>query len=79
MRMKIFVTGASGFVGGHVVEALAGDHEVLAMARSERSEAAVRARGAVPVRCDLSRIDPAVLEGVDAVVHCAARVEDPEG
>ncbi|MCA9706000.1 MAG: NAD-dependent epimerase/dehydratase family protein [Myxococcales bacterium] len=74
--MKIFVTGASGFVGGHVVERLARDHEMLAMARSSRSEAVVRERGATPVRCDLDGIGPEALAGVDAVIHCAARVED---
>jgi nucleoside-diphosphate-sugar epimerase len=33
--MKIYVTGASGFVGGAVVKAWAGKHELLAMPRSE--------------------------------------------
>lgn len=74
--MRIFVTGASGFVGGHVVEGLEADHEVLAMARSDRSQAAVEAFGARAVRCDLGTIEASHLQGVDAVIHCAARVED---
>ncbi|MCA9650497.1 MAG: NAD-dependent epimerase/dehydratase family protein [Myxococcales bacterium] len=74
--MRIFVTGASGFVGGHVVEGLEADHEVLAMARSDRSQAAVEAFGARAVRCNLGTIEASHLQGVDAVIHCAARVED---
>ncbi len=74
--MKVFVTGGSGFVGGHVIERLAARYEVLAMARSERSAEAVRRFGATPVTCDLDTLDATHLAGVDAVVHCAAYVEE---
>lgn len=74
--MRIFVTGASGFIGSHVARTLAGSHEVLAMARSEPSEAQVRALGATPVRCALGHVEPEHLHEVHAVVHCAARAED---
>lgn len=74
--MRIFVTGASGFVGGHVVATLAERHAMLAMARSDRSQAMVEELGAEAVRCDLSTIEPEDLRDVDAVVHCAARAED---
>lgn len=74
--MRVFITGGSGFVGGHVVERLSQRHEVHAMARSDRSAATVRGYGATPVRCDLDAVEPEHLAGVDAVVHCAAYVEE---
>lgn len=74
--MKVFITGASGFVGGHIVERLSRHHTVLAMARSARAEKAVAALGATPVRCDLDDVRAEHLAGCDAVVHCAAFVEE---
>jgi nucleoside-diphosphate-sugar epimerase len=61
--VKIVVTGASGFAGRHLVEALRGaGHEVVPWVRRETA-------GAVVV--DLLRIESAMLKGVDAVVHTA--------
>ena len=45
--MKLFVTGAGGYIGGHVVEqAVAAGHDVTGMVRSEEKAAKVRALGA---------------------------------
>ena len=73
--MKIFVTGASGFVGGAAAAHLAAEHEVAAMSRSEGSDAAISALGATPIRCDLDTVSAKDLEGVDAVIHSAAKVD----
>ena len=74
--MKIFITGASGFVGGHVTEALSPHHEVLAMARSEESARLVTGFGARPVKCSLGAVEASHLAGCDAIIHCAAFVEE---
>lgn len=75
--MQIFITGGSGFVGGHAIEHLvAAGHTVRAMARSDRSAAAVEGFGATAVRCDLDTVEAHHLEGCDAVVHAAAHVAD---
>src|SRR5215207_4149748 len=65
--MRIFVSGGSGFVGGHVVWALA---------RSDRAAAAVAGYGARPARGELGAVGPGLLRGADAVVHAAAFVEE---
>ena len=74
-----FVTGGSGFIGGALIERLRREGwEVRALARSDAAEAAVRERGAAPVRGDLG--DAAALEGgtvgCDVCFHAAAKVED---
>jgi nucleoside-diphosphate-sugar epimerase len=74
--VRIFITGASGFVGGAAAKRFVGDgHEVLAMSRSEKSDAAIRALGAMPVRCDLETVAAEHISGCEAVLHCAAFVE----
>jgi nucleoside-diphosphate-sugar epimerase len=74
--MRIFITGASGFVGGAAARHLrARGHDVAAMSRSEKSDAKIKEAGATPVRCDLDTIKPEHLAGIDAVIHSAAFVE----
>ena len=76
--MKIFVTGASGYIGGSVAAALMGaGHEVLGLVRSDARADQVRALGIEPVPGSLA--DAAVLAEAagraDAVVN-AANAED---
>lgn len=74
--MHVFVTGASGFVGGAAVQRLVADgHQVSAMSRSGGSDAKIHALGAEPVRCDLDTIAPEHLRDVDCVIHAAAYVQ----
>jgi nucleoside-diphosphate-sugar epimerase len=74
--MKIFVTGGSGFVGGHFIERVAKDHAVFALARSESSEKLGTKYGATPVRGELGAISRPMLEGIDVVVHAGAFVAE---
>ena len=62
---RVFLTGATGVVGGAVLERLLdrGD-EVMALARSDASEAALRERGTRPVRGDLLDTE-ALARGMD--------------
>ncbi len=74
--MKIFLTGGSGFVGGAVITALIPTHEIIALSRSNGSDAAIEALGASPRRGDLFDLPGGALEGAGAVIHCAAYVEE---
>jgi nucleoside-diphosphate-sugar epimerase len=73
--MRVFVTGATGFIGGAIVGQLVPRHTLLAMSRSPSGDDAVRKLGAEPVRCDLLTLAPGQIPACDAVVHCAAWVE----
>lgn len=74
--MKLFITGASGFIGGAIAKALSPSYAVRAMARSEDSARKIKALGAVPVICDLTTVTEGDLQGTDIVIHAAARAED---
>ncbi len=74
--MRIFVTGASGWIGSAVVaELLAADHAVLGLARSDASAGAVAAAGAEVCRGDIGDLDVlrSAARDSDGVVHLAFR------
>ena len=73
--MKIFVTGASGFIGGSVAAALvANGDQVRGLVRNSNKADAVAACGAVPVLGSLDQTDllQAEAKAADAVVNAAS-------
>ncbi|OZM81709.1 SDR family oxidoreductase [Pseudonocardia sp. MH-G8] len=72
--MRVFVTGASGWIGSAVTdELLTHGHEVVGLARSDTSAAALEAKGAGAHRGSLDDLDSlaSATEAADAVIHLA--------
>ncbi len=72
--MRIFVTGASGWIGSAVVpELVSAGHQVLGLARSDASAATVAGLGAEVLRGDLTDTDVLRAGALDSdgVVHLA--------
>lgn len=74
--MKIFLTGASGFIGTATTRMLLKQgHVVYAMSRSEASDKAIESTGAIPIRCQLNEVSIEQLQQSEIVIHAAAMVE----
>jgi nucleoside-diphosphate-sugar epimerase len=72
--MRVFITGASGWIGSAVTdELLANGYEVLGLARSDASAAVLEAKGAQVLRSDLDDLTAlrAGASDTDATIHLA--------
>jgi nucleoside-diphosphate-sugar epimerase len=73
--MKIALTGATGYVGSHILtELVSHDHEVIALVRDDTEAARVTSNGATPAIVDLYD-RPAVVklfDGSEGAVHTAS-------
>ncbi len=73
--MKVALTGATGFIGSHVLTELhEHGHEVTALVRDDTQAGVVKARGATPVVLDLyDRLAVAsLLSAADGAIHTAS-------
>ena len=76
--MRVFVTGASGHIGSALIpELVENGHEVVGLARSDRSAAVLEAAGAEVHRGDLDDLDGLreAAGAADGVVHLAFKHE----
>jgi len=73
--MKIFLTGATGYIGSAVLDAaLRASHQVTALVRTPQAVDRLASRGVTPVLGDLSSVKSyrAAADGHDAYIHTAA-------
>jgi NADH dehydrogenase len=75
----IFIAGATGFVGGHLIDALLKNgYKLRCLARSEKAEKALREKGINVFSGDITVPETieGALDGVDFVIHLVGIIEE---
>jgi nucleoside-diphosphate-sugar epimerase len=73
--MKVFLTGATGYIGSAIATTLqAANHEVLGLARSATAEEKLRSHHIQPIQGDLHDVQSLITgaQQADAVIHAAS-------
>lgn len=76
--MKIFVTGGTGFVGGHFINAVPNEIEIIAIKRKGSQPKILLNKDVHWLQKDLDEINEEDLKGADALVHFAAAGVSPQ-
>lgn len=75
----IFIAGSSGFVGGHLIDALLKNgYKLRCLARSEKTEKSLREKGIDVLSGDITipKTIEGALDGVDFVIHLVGIIEE---
>jgi len=78
--MKVFLTGASGFVGSHVLDSLRAGHHEVSILLQRTSNTRFVSRHVPEVTAHYGSLDDVPLltkamRGVEAVIHCAGKIK----
>jgi nucleoside-diphosphate-sugar epimerase len=79
MALRVLITGATGFVGGHVADAcVARGYDVRALARSGSDTEHLVKNGVTIFPGDVTDAEAVrkAVEGAEVILHCAAKVGD---
>jgi len=77
--MNIFIAGATGFVGGHLIDALLKNgHKLRCLARSEKTEKRLGEKGIEVASGDITIPETleGALNGIDFVIHLVGIIEE---